>query len=239
MRAAILSALGLIVAAAPAGAQWRVAAFAGNARTARADIAVAAPPHTAVGLDGVPFDDESSRSPIYYGLRVGRHFARAPWFGIEGEFMHAKAITRATDVVRVHGRFDGVAIDADLPVGTVLPRFELSHGLNFVLANAVVRLGLGADRGPDARVAVTARAGAGATVPHVEATAEGARADEYRVGRIGWQVAGGIDVRLWSGVSALTEVKWTGTNQQLDVGAASITVPIRTVHVVAGAGWRF
>ena len=239
-RLAILpAAILLVLGPCPAAGQWRVAAFVGNASTANADISVTSRPATAVVLDDVRFDDASSRSPIYYGWRAARHFTGAPWFGIEGEFMHAKAITRAADVVRVRGRLDGAAIDADVPVGTVLPRFELSHGLNFLLANAVVRIGVAGDRGPDARVALTARAGAGPTVPHVEATVAGAREDAYRIGRIGWQVAGGAEVRAWSRLSIVTELKWTGTNQELEVGPAVIAVPLRTVHVVMGAGWRF
>jgi len=241
MRATILPAIALVVAVpCPAGAQWRIAGFAGSASTARADVAVSTPPDTAVVLDSVPFAHESWRPPIYYGWRVARHFGRAHWLGVEGEFLHAKAITRNTDLVRVHGRLAGATIDADVPVGAVLPRLEISHGLNFLLANAVVRVGLGADRGPGARVAVAARAGAGPTLPHVEATTlAGARADEYRIGGIGWQVAGGLDVRVWSRLSAIAELKWTGTHQALDVGPTVITVPLRTVHVAIGAGWRF
>lgn len=240
MRPGTLSAACLLLAAWPASAQWRVAAFAGHASTAPADVTVTALARdTAVVLADVPFAGDSSRSPIYYGWRVSRAFGRVPWLAIEGEFIHAKTITHPGDVVHVRGRLDGAPVDAERPVGTVLPRFALSHGLNFLLANAVARVDVGGTSAAPARLALTARAGVGPTLPHVEATFAEAREDAYHTGRAGWQVAGGVEARVTAHLWAIAELKWTATRQAVGVGDATIAAAMRTRHAVAGLGWQF
>ncbi len=120
MRAVRIATLVLLfcAAATEARADWVLAAFTGASRTPSNTL-------TLVGPDGLPhqigpvdYVGEAWTAPIYYGYRLG--WARAGrGLGVEVEFTHAKAIgtTRST----------------------LLTDFQQSHGLNFVLANAVWR----------------------------------------------------------------------------------------------------
>ena len=220
-------------------AQWRAAAFLGDAATGPADLAVTSPgADTAATLSDVRLDDESFRSPVYYGWRIGRSFARVPWLGIEGEFIHAKVVSRAADVVRVRGRVEGATVEGDRPVGSVLPRFALSHGFNFLLLNAVARLPLGAD-GPRARVVLTGRGGAGPTLPHVEASVGDDRADAYQWGRVGGHAAAGVDAGVTHRLSVTAEIKWTATRQAVSIGESRVSGTLRTRHLANGLAWQF
>ena len=221
-------------------AQWSVAAFTGNASTARGDLRVTSSgDDTAVTLQAVSYDDESFQSPIYYGGRVTRFFRAVPCLGLEGEFVHLKTITRPDAVVQADGRLAGQTVTGPRPLGTVLPRFELSHGLNLILANVVVRFPTRKADAPGGgpRLAMTGRGGVGPTVPHVEARFQNQDEDGYHVGRAAWHAAIGIEVRLWGRLHAVSEVKWTTTRQRLQAAGAGIDGRFRTRHLIAGLSW--
>jgi hypothetical protein len=131
-------------------------------------------------------------------------------------------------------------VSGDRTLGTVLPRFEVSHGLNFLLVNAVVRFDIRQiTNGTPGRVVIIGRAGAGPTIPHVEATTfDGRVEDGYQLGRIGWQGAGGVQVKLVGRLGAVAEAKITYTRGKLDVAGAEIASSFRTRHIVAGLAWQ-
>jgi hypothetical protein len=229
----------ILLFASPASAQWSAAAFLGNAWTSPSRFDIRSPDHdAAVSIESVKLADESSRSPWYYGARVTRRFARARWLGVEAEFIHAKTISDPAQVVSIRGRVDGAPVDGQQPLGTILPRFELSHGLNFLLGNAVLRWGaIGRDR-DDAVVAIVGRVGLGPTIPHVEGTFRGENEDAYQSGRIGVGAAIGAEVRLSRYLGAIAEFKITHTDERVHVGSADIESGLTTRHVVAGVMWR-
>ena len=228
-------------AAPPAAAQsqWTVAAFLGDAWTAHDQLRVQSLlDGTDLALDGVEYDDRSFDSPIYYGVRVGRFLSSVPWLGVEGEFLHLKTITGPEQLVDAGGTLRGQVAVSPLPVGDVLPRFELSHGLNFLLANASVRVPLGGpDRSPP--VMLTARFGVGPTIPHVEGTYGADTEDAYQWSSLGWQLAGGAEIRAWRALIILSEVKFTRTHQHVTIDQTEVNGLFRTVHLVFGTGWAF
>ena len=234
MRLLVLT-LGMLSLASPASAQWSAAVFLGNAATSPVRLTIASPDASLV-IEPVELRDESSSSPWYYGGRVTRTFARARWLGVEAEFIHAKAISDASQLVRVEGRLHDVAIDGQRPLGSVLPRFELSHGLNFVLANIAVFWPLHSAR-PDPPIVLVARFGAGPTVPHVEAVFDGQSEHIYQLG--GAAVGGtvGAQIRLLSRVAAVIEFKATRTAQHVDVGTARLEGLFATRHAIVGVAW--
>ncbi len=240
IRALILAVVLLAGFAERAAGQWSLAAFGGNVSTAKEDLRVtSAGDDVAVTVRDVPYDDQSSRSPVYYGGRLTRFFESVPWLGLEAEFIHLKVITAPQTEVAVDGRLAGQSLPPSVPLGTVLPRFELSHGLNLLLGNVVVRLPLGPRRqmSPTPRVGLTLRGGAGPTVPHVEVTFRERDEDGYRLGRIAWHAAAGIEMRLWRRLHAVSEVKWTTSRQHLQAAGAQIDGTFRSRHIVAGLSW--
>lgn len=228
--------LGVLALANPATAQWYATGFLGNADTSPIQLRLSSP-HTALIIDAVELRDESSVSPWYYGARVTRRFSRARWLGVEGEFIHAKVISDASQVVHVRGNRDGVALDDERPLGSVLPRFQLSHGLNFVLANVALFWPIGMSK-PDPAVMIVGRVGAGPTVPHVEATFDGVSEDGYQFGSAAFGAAVGAQIRLFPHVAAVAEFKVTRTTQHVDVGGARLEGAFTTRHAMAGLSWH-
>lgn len=230
--------LGVVLLASPASAQWAATAYLGDATTlsSRFDLR-STTGDAALVVEPISFDDESFQSPWYYGARITRRFGRAPWFGLEAEFIHAKAIADPSQIVSVRGHLEGSELGGQQRLGAILPRFELSHGLNFVLGNAMVQWPIG-PRGTDAWVTVVGRLGAGATIPHVESTFQGQEENHYQLGGMAFAGAIGGEVRLSHHFSALVELKLTRTRQRVQVGSADIEGAFTTCHVVAGVTWR-
>ena len=231
-----LGACLLAGSAAPARADWTVAAFLGSASTRPSSIRLQQPgAGTDLSYRPVVYDDESFVSPVYYGYRFGHTLPFAPRFAVEAEFVHLKAFadTRATATLRGTERDAGV--ERTEPLNRTIERFSISHGVNFVLINLAYRQPLGSDEG---RVAVTARAGAGPTVPHGESTIHGESLDQYELGALGWQVAAGVDVRLAKGLRALAEYKFTRTRQTVSVAGGTAGTLLCTHHVVFGLGYQ-
>ena len=228
----------ILFLATPVSAQWSVSAFLGDAATSptRLDVRSSAD-DVAVTLDRVHLDDESSKSPWYYGWRVTRRIQSVSWLGFEAEFIHAKTIADTAQLVRVQGRLSGIVVDGQLPMSAVLSRFELSHGLNFLFGNALIHWPLWSARG-EPRLAVAGRFGVGPTIPHVESTFHGQNEDAYHVGRIG--IGGGIgaEVRLTNRLFAVGDLKYTTTRQNVRVGSAEIEGRFTTRHLMAGLMWR-
>ena len=156
-----------------------------------------------------------------------------PWFGVEVEFIHAKAIADPRQIVSITG--PGGAQPGVGPLGTVLPRFELSHGLNFVLANAVFRW---APQHAGARVALVARVGGGPTVPHAEITTLHDSEDGYQPGSAAFAAALGGEFRLSAHVAALVDVAVTHTHQHVEVGPGVVDGRLTTRHVIVGLMWE-
>jgi hypothetical protein len=236
----ILALFFVLGTARAASAQWALSAFLGSVWNSSADLHAVSRHHgTDLTLKGVSYDDKSFRFPIYYGARVTRFFPRVPWLGLEGEFIHLKAISRPGQVVDVGGRYGGQPVSGPAPLGAFVPHFELSHGLNFALANAVVRVPLSRTGafGPARRVALSARGGLGPTIPHVEARFHDQVEDEYQLSSLGWQAAAGIEVRLRNSLRAVSEVKWTSTSQGVSIGESKVDGPFRAKHLIVGLAW--
>ena len=228
--------LGVLALASPATAQWYATGFLGNADTSAVRLRISSA-HTALTVEPVELRDESSASPWYYGARVTRQFARARWLGVEGEFIHAKAISDANQFVHVRGGLDGVVLDDERQLGSVLPRFALSHGLNFALANVALFWPIGPWKS-DPIVVIVGRVGAGPAVPHVEATVDGVNEDGYQFGGAAFGATVGAQIRLFPHVAAVAEFKMTRTTQHVDVGRARLEGTFITRHAIAGLAWH-
>lgn len=208
----ILAALFILLFAGNADADWLVAAFTGQSHTNSNTLTIAGPA-TQLTLGPVDYRGEGFKSPIYYGYRVG-WAPGARGFGVEGEWVHAKARGTTNSIL--------------------LTTFDQSHGLNFVLLGATYRQPL-----TGGRVALVARGGGGFTTPHVEGTFLGTHTESYQYGGLAWHGGGGLEIQIARGLTALADVRVTSTAETLDVAGLTVDGTFVTSHLSFGVGWRF
>ena len=202
-----------------ADAQWYIAGYLGANHTLPAEVVIDQPSRgTLLQFNDVIFEARPFESPQYYGVRVGRLFGEQRRFGVEFEWFHPKVYARTAESVHIVGRYAGATLDATLPMNTIVQRYSMSHGMNFALVNAVVRIPVSNDPASVAsRIAFTGRAGAGPMIPHGESEIGGQTQEQYEVAGVGYQVAGGVDVRVYRGLSAVVDYKFGHTSPEITV----------------------
>ena len=217
-RALILLVFGLLLPRA-ADAQWYVAGYLGTNHTLPSTVSIDQPAlGTSLAFDDVEFDARPFESPHYYGVRVGRLFGECRRFGVEFEWVHPKVYADTSEPVHITGRLANASIDTTIRMDTIVQRYSMSHGMNFALINAVMRIPMSADANSFAsRVAITGRAGAGPMVPHGESEIAGQIVEQYEVAGVGYQLAGGVDVRIAGRLSALVDYKFGHASPEITV----------------------
>ena len=218
-----------------------VSAYVGGARTLDSPLTISQP---ALGneltFERVRFRSRSFESPLYYGLRAGYFFRGLPFLGVEGEFIHLKVYSDPQQQVRVRGTRRGAATDRQARLGEIVQRYSISHGVNLLLFNVAARHQIGRTTdSPKGRLILTARAGAGPTIPHTESTIDGQGQEQYEVAGLGWQVGGGAEFKLWRGLYALGEYKFTRTRQEGKIFSGAARSLLRTHHGVFGLSYHF
>jgi hypothetical protein len=209
----------LLLAPPIASAQWYVAGYLGANKTLAAPISIEQPArNTSLTISDVPFAARPFTSPQYYGVRGGRLFGERRRIGVEVEWLHPKVYADASKVVRITGRSGGVPVDTTAPMSAFVQHYAMSHGMNFLLFNGVVRLPLDeGGSGLASHVAITARAGAGPMLPHAETTVANESREQYERGGLGYQVAGGVDVRLVGWLSFIADYKFGHAKPEIDI----------------------
>jgi hypothetical protein len=224
-----------------AHADWMVGGFLGHARTQSSTVGLSLPAQqTDVEIVGVAYRGESFKAPQYYGYRIAWLPNARPWLGVEVELIHAKVFAEANALVQVRGSLQGAAVDAALPLSSVVQRLAMSHGLNFIFANLVLRRDLGAPgRGGTGRLVAVMRVGGGPTLPHAESSISGVEREQYEGGGFGAQGAGGLELAVWRGLGVTGEYKFTWASPRIGVAGGEATIPARTHHLVGGLAYRF
>lgn len=220
---------------------WVIAGYLGGAHTGASDLTISQPTlGNDLTFERVRFSSRSFDPPLYYGFRGGYFPGRIPFLGFEAEFIHLKVFSDPQQQVRVTGRRRNNPISGELPLGDIVQQYSISHGVNLLLFNVAARHRMMRDvDAPDGRVIVAARVGVGPTLPHTESRIEGAGQEQYEIGRIGWQAAGGAEFKLWRGWYVFGEYKFTRTRQQGKVSAGIAESLLRTHHGVFGFSYHF
>ena len=229
----------LAAAAVPGYAEWHVAAYLGATHTQNSNVHIRQPVlANDLTFRDVSYRGESFHSPQYYGLRSGYFFARH--LGIEAEFIHLKVFANLDRPVQTNGMVSGIPITGTLPMGAFVQRFSVSHGLNLLLVNVVARKQLyRSSREGLGRLIINARAGVGGTIPHAETEIAGLPDQHYQWGRVAFQAAAGGEIHLWRNLYALSEYKYTQTDQHFRVSAGNASTLLRSHHGVFGLGIHF
>ncbi len=226
-RAAALAVTIVISMAGRSDAQWIVAVYAGAAQTRAASLTVNRPGEpTSLRFEDVRFDGRSFQSPIYYGYRVSRVLSSRGGVIVGGEFIHAKIYADGSRSVGAGVR-RGAPIEA-VAFSSVIQRFALSHGMNFILVSAGIRRPL------SRRVTVLAAGGAGPMLPHAELEIDNVSVDRYQLAGVGTQAAFGVETRLWRRIALLTEYKWTRARMSLELADGQIELRPSSHHVAIG-----
>ena len=213
-----------------ADAQWQGALFFGANHTQASDVSIAQPTlDTDVTFHDVEFSAKPFASPQYYGLRVGRMFGRGRRFGVEAEFVHLKVISETGTTYTRTGRVNGIPVDDRVAMNTFAERYAMTHGLNFLLFNVVVRQPLSASG-----MAFVLRAGAGPTRPHTETTVGVEAVDRYEWGGIGVHAAAGVEVPLTRWMAAMAEYKLTTARPEISVAHGTGVTRATSHHLAFG-----
>jgi len=237
LRLAICAVLAQTICSA--GADWSAGFYLGADHTQPATLFLDQPSlNTNLRFDQVHFVSHSFAAPIYFGARARAMFTKH--FGLEAEFNHAKVYAESGASVKTQGTLSGVSVNYVAPLNQVVQNFSLSHGLNFVLLNAVFRAPiLGRHNPSGGRLFFIGRLGAGATIPHVESAIQGLVREDYQVGRPAAQVSAGVELRTFRHMYVTTEYKFTYTSQRVDLAVGEASVLVRTHHFAAGLLWHF
>lgn len=238
---ACVSVLTLALLGGPrsAHAEWVAAGFLGAAATHRAALEIEQPARrTALEIENVALADRSLESPLYYGYRLMWAPTSEARLGLEVEFIHLKVYADTDAAVHMHGVLHGHAIDGTLRLGEVVQRFAISHGLNLLLGNLIIRQPLARGASSARRLVFVGRLGAGPTIPHAETTVEGTTQEQYQWGSVAAQAAAGLEWRFARRLAAVAEYKLTGTPQRVRIPDGTASATIISHHVVAGVAWR-
>ena len=236
--APLLGAFLVTVDPSPVRAEWFVDLYAGKSFTLDADIKIKQPANNSnFTVESVSFDDESFKDPHYYGARVGHFFEGFPSLGLAIEFFHFKMLAETDDSKRFTGTRNGAAINVVQPVNTVIQRFNISHGVNYLTLDVILRTGFFEDkeRFPRGRLQAYAGIGPGVVIVHPENKVEGLNNKEsYEIGGFGIQAMIGAKVLLFKNFGVFAEYKFTHSNLDVDLGTGSGSVDENTHHAVFG-----
>jgi hypothetical protein len=121
-------------------------------------------------FEGVAFHDNSFKDPPYYGLRAGYFFERHPWLGLGVEFFHFKTSADTSEVRPLRGTRNGSPVAGAVPVNSVVQRFAITHGVNYLTLDALFRYPLlpSPERFPHGRLQLYAGMGLGPVIAHPE-----------------------------------------------------------------------
>jgi hypothetical protein len=222
-----IALIGLLGCPSRAAAQWYVAGYLGANHTQPADLVVNAPADQLhASFEDVRFQARPFDSPQYYGWRVGRLFGAGRRVGLEAELIHLKVYAITTRTYDTDVQLGGTEVSGPLTMHTLVQRYSMTHGLNFVLANAVVR------RPIASRMDLIVRLGAGPTIPHAETEVLGVSQHQYEYAGIGEQFAAGLNVQLHHRFSLVGEYKLTHAHPRITIhlGTGETTA---TTHQVA------
>jgi hypothetical protein len=123
-----------------------------------------------------------------------------------------------------------------VPIDSLVESFNVSHGLNLVLANAVFQYGLLPQAGhPGGRFRLAGRVGGGVNISHFETDVRILPYHEqYAYGGPVLQLAGGAHVPLWGPLGAMAEYKFTAVSPEGPINGGRVKARMNTHHVVGG-----
>jgi len=223
-------------------AELMLSVYTGTSWTHSSDVRVEQPGSASnAEFGGVHWAPKPLHGAPYYGVRLSYFHDEVARFGGNIDFTHYKMYAATDHVAAVRGTWNGVPINASVPMSALVQNFEISHGVNLTSVNFEYRWSSQAGS-PFAR-RWWPHVGAGVTVyfPHAEGMINGvpAMGDYQRAGQ-GYQLFAGTEYRLMSRLGVFIDAKFD--DGQLDFNlapAVRVQTRTRTVHALAGFAWHF
>jgi lipid A oxidase len=222
-------------------AEFVVSLFSGVTSAENNDLRLTLSGGTDLTFRDVSYKTHDWESPIYYGGRVAYFRANDAHWGVSLEFFHAKMYLNTEDTVRVTGTRASAPVNAPERVGDTITDFNISHGLNFLTANAMYRWFL-ADREQNflGRFQPYLGAGIGAAIPHVESTIGAVHFEQYQFRGPACQAMAGLNFDLAKHLGLFAEYKFTYADlDRLSIPNGSISLTPLTQHLATGISVRF
>ena len=200
-----------LVIGTPTRAEWFVAGYLGGAHTVDSDLTVRQPDGTHL-FRGVAWESRSFEVPPYYGIQLGGFFTDGA-FGVRIDYCH-----------------DKVYAQSDL--APTLQRFSLSHGLNSITVDALVRQRW-------AGRALYGGGGIGTVVPHVETATAAGSVEEYQWFRgFTGKALAGIALEVAGPFAVFAELRLTWIHASMEIPGGDARASFFTVHAAAGVLFR-
>jgi lipid A oxidase len=232
----IVGVVSLLVPAA-ADAQFAFSAYLGTSSTLDGKVELRQPGDTSLTFHDVSWYDESWVNPKYYGFRLSYWNRNAPRWGFVVDFTHAKMYAELDATVRVTGSREGEPVDGEELLGDTFDSLSISHGHNTLTINGFHRwISAGGAR----RLRPYVGFGIGIAVPHVEVEIGDSLTEEYQFAGPTLQGLGGVDFRIWNGLSVFAEYRLNYARLDTDLtGGGSLKVAPWTNHLSAGLTFTF
>jgi hypothetical protein len=219
-------------------AEWFVEAYLGKSFTHDTDLKINQPANaTGYTVHDLSFDDESFRSPFYYGTRAGHFFRRIPWLGVSFDFFHFKMMADTGESKHFTGMHNGAPINTVQPVDTLIQNFNISHGVNYLTLNAILRKGFFTDgeRFPNGRLQAYVGVGPGLVIAHPENQVEGVgNHQQYELAGVGVHTFAGVKWLLFKYLGVFGEYKFTHSHLKVDLGVGDAKLGETSHHTVLG-----
>jgi len=228
------AALGLLVSvAAPARAQWYVEVFSGGAHTQPATVSITEPAQgLSVEYHDVVFRSKPYAADPYFGASLGRMLGKSRRLGVEFELIHLKVVADTSQTyVTTPGPGGATIVTSFATMRDTVQRYQMTHGLNFALANLVLRVPL---RPGSDRVMLDVRAGAGPTIAHGETTVLGESRDGYGWGGVGADAGVGVQIRLNGRIALMTGYQVTVARPTLALAHGTGRATALSHHAMGG-----
>jgi hypothetical protein len=219
------------------GTDIQLAGYAGPAYTMASTVKLRQPGGTDMRFDGVLWDGEPFKSPIYYGYR-GYLWPGNGRTGVMVDFTHIKAKARLKSAVDQSGTRDGEPVASREPLSATFRRLEFTHGYNFLTLNLLRRAGR-----TQRNLLLYVGVGAGIALPHVEVLRQGQhrrqRTSEYQVAFPAVQVLVGVEWRVMRHFSLFVEYKLSCARirGEIETGG-SVGTDLCTHQLLGGPAWH-
>jgi hypothetical protein len=223
-----------------AEAQFAVGGYLGKSSTFDCDVGLQRPGGTDLTFHDVGWYDESWVNPKYYGFRFSYWNRSAPRWGFVLDFTHAKIYAELDATVRVTGARRGETVDGSQALGDTFSELAMSHGHNTVTINGMYRWVRDNPSGGNHRLTPYVAFGIGVAIPHVEVQTGESVTHEYQFAGPTAQGLGGLDVRIWKGLSVFAEYRLNYARLSTDLtDGGSLKLAPWTNHFSAGLTFTF
>ena len=199
---------------------------------------------TNLDFKDVSWEDNSFKSPVIYGARIGYWFKESPNWGVSVDFSHLKNYLIDSKTAAVSGVNNNVPVNGSQVINTTaLKNFNMSHGLNTLTFNGQYRWFPTGQRDNTllGRFQPYTGLGAGFSIPHVEATVNDIKTYEYQWGA-GPVVNGmlGFNYDIYSFISGFAEYKLTYASVEANLkGGGTINTENVNHQLIVGLSAHF